>query len=289
VLNYLKLYLLAMVASTVLSAEFIYYDELQVGSGKAPASSANDIWLVANKLNLNQLSFDDGKESIRVGSVKPIVYIDNYALRGFLHNTFSSRSMMPVTPYGLGVAGVIMQKNHYLSGSFIDANANSKDPGYDTFLKDKEYFSHMEYGWIMPLDDDIRQSLHATVWHLDERERIGKPESWGIGVAGSWEIGEKWMPFLKASYTEDNPLVLNSMVSVGTGYKVFDRDQLGAGVSWGKPSNAPRDQYTSEIFYNFKVARNITIKPDVQYVINPHNNIENDELFSTSLNASIIF
>ena len=52
---------------------------------------------------------------------------------------------------------------------------------------------------------------------------------------------------------------------------------LGVGLSWGKPhDDSLRDQYTAELFYRFQIAENLAVTPDIQFIIDPAINPDND-------------
>ena len=52
---------------------------------------------------------------------------------------------------------------------------------------------------------------------------------------------------------------------------------LGVDIGWGKPHDGSLgDQYTAEVFYRFQLAQNLAVTPDIQFLINPANNPNND-------------
>ena len=56
---------------------------------------------------------------------------------------------------------------------------------------------------------------------------------------------------------------------------------IGLGLNWGKPSEGSfgpglDDQYTAELFYRFQLMEIVTLTPDVQLLVNPAQNPDND-------------
>ncbi len=83
---------------------------------------------------------------------------------------------------------------------------------------------------------------------------------------------------------------MEATVSTGVGYYYNKRDLLGAGISWGRPSaDGLRDQYTAELFYRLQLLQNFALTLDVQVVIYPALNPEEDTLFVLGLRGRLTF
>jgi porin len=181
--------------------------------------------------------------------------------------------------------------NLYIVGSLSDANGTTNKAGFDTFFNDKEYFKHLELGWVPTFKRRKHDNLHLTAWHTDKREDAGKPESWGVTFSTSWFFNETWLPFLRAGWSDGEAALLERMVSAGVGYHFKKRnDVVAIGMSWGRPSTRPsRDQYTAEIFYRFQLAQNLVITPDIQLIVNPANNLDEDLIWVFGIRGRLTF
>ena len=57
-------------------------------------------------------------------------------------------------------------------------------------------------------------------------------------------------------------------------------DLIGFAVNWGDPAdNALDDQYTGELFYRLQLAQNLAITPNVQLLIDPALNPDEDHIW----------
>jgi porin len=76
------------------------------------------------------------------------------------------------------------------------------------------------------------------------------------------------------------------MGSPGSGH------QLGFGANWGQPNDALfgtdlRDQYSFEVYYRIQVTKEIAITPDVQLLIDPALNTDEDKIWVFGLRARL--
>ena len=139
-------------------------------------------------------------------------------------------------------------------------------------------FKHLEVGFVSSFKRRYLDNIHMTAWHVDEREGAMTPDGWGLAFSASRFINDQWMPFVRAGYADGDAPLLQATISTGIGYYIKEhRDLLGVGLSWGKPSaNGLDDQYTAELFYRLQLAENLAITPDVQLIINPALNPDED-------------
>ena len=263
----------------------------EVGSAMPTVYAFNDMKWGVIQLYWEQSLTEDFK--FIIGRLQPIAYIDSYAFispfTGFLNQSFSWAPTMAIPASGFGIAGgTMLNDNIYLTASLSDANADNTKVGFDTFFQDREYFKHVEFGFIKSLKEREINNVHMTLWHSDEREKAKKDSAWGVGVSGSWKFEKKWVPFIRASYSDGNITALSHMISTGIGYQFDPKSQLALGLSWGKPSSGNRDQITSEIFYRMNISKNLQVTPDIQYIKNPSNNLNTDSIFLAGLRLRVL-
>ena len=255
---------------------------------------SNHSWGVTNLYWQQRLL--EGRISFVAGQVDVTDYVDIYGLINpltqFMNLAFSTNPTIPAPNQGLGAAlGVMATDNVYAVGGLADANGNPTEAGFDTFFEDHEYFSHIEVGWVSSFERRYFDNIHLTAWHVDERDEAQTPDGWGLAFSATWFINDQWMPFLRAGYSDDGGALLEGMVSAGIGrYFSKSRDLLGFGVNWGKPSaDGLDDQYTAELFYRLQLAQNLAITPDVQLIINPALNPDEDVIGVFGLRARVTF
>jgi porin len=216
-----------------------------------------------------------GRLNYVAGRVDPTDYLDIYGLVNplahFANLSFSTNPTIPAPNQGFGAAlGAMASERIYVVAGFSDANAQPTTTGFDSFFDDREYFKHVEVGWIPSFERRYFDNLHVTAWHVDEREDAGVPEDWGVVASFTRFIGDRWMPFVRAGVSDEGTGLMEETVSVGAGrYFSKHSDVLGFGVSWGSPPGALEDQYTAEAFYRLQLAPNLAVTPDVQLVVDP--------------------
>jgi porin len=78
------------------------------------------------------------------------------------------------------------------------------------------------------------------------------------------------------------PLQWERSISAGFGYYPDKKgNALGVGLNWSRPAedlfgSGLDDQYTAEIYYRFHLLKVLTITPDVQMLVNPALNPDED-------------
>jgi porin len=196
------------------------------------------------------------------------------------------------------VAGAWVNDQIYLAGGIVDSNGDPKDPddGFDTFFNDNEYFTFAELGWTTSPEKVYLDNVHLTLWHVDEREDAGTEEGHGAVFSFSRYLDNSYMPFLKAGYADDGSSLLEKSVSVGVGYQPSPVEGvgnlLGLGVNWGEPNSSVfgsglNDQYSTEVFYRWQVSKEFALTPNVQAVIDPALNPDDDTIWVFGLRARL--
>ena len=124
---------------------------------------------------------------------------------------------------------------------------------------------------------------------------LSNADGWGVAFSFSRLFEDTWEPFFRAGYAKEGGALWEGSISAGLGYHTRNKgDLLGLGISWGRPSEDTfgpglDDQYTAEIYYRFQLLKVLTITPDVQLLINPALNPEEDRIWIFGLRARIGF
>lgn len=231
---------------------------------------------------------------------------DNVAVYGlvspwtdFINLAFSTDPTIPVPNQGGGAAvRGMLSDNLYLLGGFADTNGDPSDPGgsIDTFVKDREYFKHLEFGWVSSFEKRFADNAHVTIWHSDERDDAMVPSGKGLALSYSRKFDDRWLPFARIGYSDGGGgAFLERSVSIGLGYFSETRsDTLGIGLNWGRPSEETfgsglDDQYTAELYYRFQVFQHMTVTPGIQYLKKPALYPEETSVWLADLRARVIF
>jgi porin len=217
-----------------------------------------------------------------VGIVDVTDYVDIYGLvnpwTDFSNLAFSNGPTIPAPSQGLGGALYVRPtENLYVLGGIADANGNPNEPGdfFDSFFDDAEYFTHVEVGWISSWEKRFNDNIHLTAWHVDEREQAHVSDGWGVAFSFSKLIEDAWEPFFRAGYAKDGGALWEGSISAGVGYHIRKKgDTIGLGLNWSNPNEDTvgpdmEDQYTAEVYYRWQVLKPLTITPDLQLLMNP--------------------
>ena len=247
-------------------------------------------------------SLNAGRTTVVGGFLDVTDFVDIYALGSpwlhFMNLTFSTGSGSIDLPNeaALGAAfGHLFENNVYVIGGIVDRNSDPTDftKGFDTFFGDSEYFSSIEIGYTSGHSRIALDNVHLTLWHVDEREEAGAPDGWGANVSWSKYIDNRYLPFVRAGYTDDSGSILEKTVSVGVGYQPdpstsVPGDLLGVAFNWGEVNELSfgpglDDQYTFEIFYRWQFTDEIALTADYQYLKDPALNPDEDSIHVWSI------
>jgi porin len=255
-------------------------------------------WLLTN-LYWHQQFFDN-RLAFVLGVVDTTDYVDIYGLANpwtdFSNLAFQNGPTIPNPSQGLGAAARgLLTDNLYVLAGLADANGDPSRPldAVDSFF-DAEFFSHVEFGWIPSFERRFTDNVHFTAWYANARSDVQTPSGWGLAFSYNQLIGETWEPFVRVGYSDGGGALWEWTASIGVGYHLRGHDLLGIGLNWGRPSDETfesdlDDQYTAEIYYRLQLVENLTITPDVQLLIDPALNPDEDLIAVFGVRARIVF
>jgi porin len=244
--------------------------------------------------------FLQGRVVVVGGFLDATDYVDVYALASpwlhFMNFAFSTGTTTMSLPndalIGVAAAGWVTGKL-YLMGGLGDTNSDPTDPfeGFDTFFSDNEYFKHVEVGWATGEDRFFYDNVHLTLWQADERDAAQVPDDWGINFSFSHEY-RKWRPFVRAGWADEGIALMKKSASAGFGFAPgTGSNLLGFGVNWGEPSESfgtnLDDQYAVEAFYRLQLSDETALTADVQLLLDPALNPEDDSIWVLGLRLRI--
>jgi len=221
----------------------------------------------------------NGKATFVAGFLDVTDFVDAFAMAspwtGFMNFAFSTGTTTMALPGDatLGAAGGIMlTDDFYMVASLVDMESDPTNilDGFESFFKDNNYFKSVELGWTKSQGQIYVDNIHATLWHADESTEQGSTKGYGINFSASRMINGKWLPFLRAGYSQDAGTLMEKSISTGLGYYGLggESNNLGVAINWGQ-IQAHDDQYTTEVFYLMKPLEYLEVTADVQYIANP--------------------
>ena len=245
---------------------------------------------------------NDGKITFMAGFLDATDYVDVFAMAspwtGFNNFAFSTGTTTMFLPNDatLGLAGgAMLTDNLYIIAGITNAYSDPTNPfdGFSRFFDENEYFTSIEFGWTSSQGRIYHDNVHLTFWHVDESEKAGTPDGWGVNFQFVTQIYDSLMPFVRAGYADDSGSLMQKSVSVGLGYEpVPGEDQLGFAFNWGEPNEASfgsdvDDQYTIETFYRFQLTPRLALTPNVQYLIDPALDPDQSDIWLFGLRARL--
>ena len=244
--------------------------------------------------------FRDSTTGIAVGRLAFDVYLDAFAFQtfsgGFLNRSFLVNPTLGTTGIGaLGAVGKGMITDQLWIGAQIyDGNAASGEWDWDT-VQENEYLKALEIGWTPSFARRKLDKIQFTYWDKDARDLAGVSSGHGWAVSASWQVGEKWLPFVRFGDSNGGAgVAAEQALSGGFQYTVRADQKWVLGVGWAKPSEKTNgvkldDEYVIETSYNFQLAKNFALLPDLQLVIDPAKNPNKSTVWVAGLRAILTF
>jgi porin len=230
-----------------------------------------------------QQQFNNGASAVLAGRFDPSDYmgISGY---GNPWTTFSNLAILLNTSIALPDLGLGVGLGHHfgkqkwnLSGIVSDANALLDEVEF--FEGGAEFFAEATLSWSPSRAERFLNNMNLMVWHVDERETAGVPESEGVALAANWTFNKLWMPFGRLGWSDGGAALANKTATAGFLRRFALADLFGLGFNWSDPPDPElREQMTLEIFYRIQVAQNLALTPSFQLLIDPANNPDEDQI-----------
>ncbi len=242
-----------------------------------------------------QQMFVGGRYAFAVGQVDARDWVDVFPLSNWRTALLSPAVMYPVTHLpraGLGAAAHAYFREGStpcLMAGIFDANGQPYEWGGDTFFGDREYYTVLSAGWTPSFKRRFDDTIRFTYWNQDARKEAGTPRGWGLTFDASWRVAERWTPFVRGGYAEGGVVSAKGAAVAGVGYFMRSHDLVGGAIGWGTPwKDGLRDQVTMEVFYRFHMSQNFNITPDIQLVVDPSENPDEQVIGVFGIRAQLV-
>jgi porin len=247
-----------------------------------PGTLFSDARWVLVDLNWQQY-INDGQTGIIIGRYDPNDYFDvlGYANPWTTFQNlailFNTSIALPDASYGVGV-GQWLTGQVWVGATLNDANGVVTETEF--FDGGAEFYKAAEIGWTPSRDERYLKKTGIMVWHVDERDDAGVPDSWGVTATANWTWDKTWMVFGKAGWSDGDAPLMNASATAGVLYYLASRsDLIGLATNWGDPADdSLDDQVTTELFYRLQLAQNLAVTPSVQLLVDPALNPDEDTI-----------
>ena len=239
--------------------------------------------------NWTQL-FNKGRSGIAAGRLAFPGYLDTMPFqtftRGFMNRSFFINPTLGTT--GIGALGVVAKSfvnDHIWLGAHVyDGNAVNGTFDLDTF-REKEWLTAVEMGWTPQYEKRRNQLLQFTYWHKDERSLLGISRGSGWAASAVWQLNDAVLPFIRLGHSDGGAGVqAESAISAGVEITNEFNEAWSIGVGWAQPSEETHgpgigEEWVLETSYKFQVIDNFSITPDIQLLLHPAKNPDQNRVW----------
>lgn len=227
------------------------------------------------QLYYEQWMFDDRLMAV-VGKIDTTNYVGTNRFADdtlyFMNRAFSSNPAINYPGNGLGgVLGWKVTERISVGGCVADANGVETEAGFHT-IEAGEFFLAAEVGLALDIEGAGEGNYRLTAWRSDEAEDAELPEDYGFALSVDQEIGERAVPFFRASWSDGDATGVSAVVGGGLGVEGLmgrEEDTVGVGVSWDSSTDEDvEDQVVSEVFYRMQLARSVQLTFGAQVIAN---------------------
>ncbi len=265
----------------------------------------------------------NGKLNVLIGKTEPFALIDDneyandevsqFVGKPFVNNpildgedTYAPIVALTVSPIEKLELTALVQSNDQSSLSWNGKEWVVKDKDIYSDVFDKPFYAvQLKYSSeIGGLPGNYRiYYWNDSADHIKINEPTDNPnrkpstgDGWGVGVSIDQKIAENIGVFARASWANDDVYEVEQFYSVGASIDGLvpsrPKDTLGVGIAALLPNDKLKNddtEYHFEGYYRIEVSENFHITPDFQYVVNPHGNNDNDNIFAGMIRAEFSF
>jgi porin len=240
--------------------------------------------------------FANGRAGYAVGRLAFDVYLDAFPFqtlsKGFINRSSIYNPTLPTT--GLGaIAGVVkgfVTDNIWLGAQIYDANAVNGDFDLST-LEEGEWIKAVEIGFTPSFAERGSNRLQFTYWEKDARVRAGTPKGDGWAVSVASQLGDNVLSFARFGHSNGGGgVAAEDAFSAGVQFSQSYDEIWSIGIGWANPSATTfepglDDEFLIETSYEFQLSRNFSLTPNLQFVVNPAGNPEENSIWIFGIRA----
>ncbi len=254
-----------------------------VGAVNTLNATVFDKGAVVDELFWKQVALG-GKLLVLAGKIDLLYHFDTNRVANDGYSQFFSYSLqnnpsIPGPLYG-GFGGVLrgnLPKNAYVMVGAGDSSMDSAELPWQT-LDNDSWYQLVELGVSPDIPALGKGNYRLTPWH----NHLFGSDGFGIALNIDQELGRKdVVAFFRFGYGDEDVTPVEIFVSGGIGLEEpfgRERDLLAFGVAWADPSSGEgsRDETLLELFYRVHLAKAISITPNLQLVLDPADNPDDD-------------
>ncbi len=265
----------------------------------------------------------DGKLSLTVGKTEPLAFIDDnefandeavqFVGKPFVNNPiidgedeYAPLIAITFSPIENFEISALVQSNQSTGIEWDGKEWVAKEksvyddifdnPFYALQLKYSAEFNGLPGNYRLYFWDDSADHIKIDEPVNSKTNKSSTDDGWGVGISLDQKITENVGIFARAAFANDEVYEVEQFYSFGASINGLipsrPDDTLGLGIAAVIPNNEMQNddtEYHLEGYYRFQISENFAITPDLQYVVNPHGDSDNDDIFAGMIRAEFSF
>lgn len=253
--------------------------------------------------------FFGGKVLFSIGKTEPLVFIDNNAFANdektqFVGKPFVNNPVLdsedeygPIVAASVSPVETLSFTALCASSTFPNAPEEDQKSIWDDIFNTPLVAG--ELAWT-PKFGERQGNYRIYGWdalynHSGSGGDHGE-EGWGVGISMDQQVTDMLGLFSRVGYSNEDAYEVEWFWSVGANLKGIlpcrEDDALGIGLAGLKGSGEdPNDgtEFHMEAYYRIALTEHFAVSPDIQYVLNPLGNNDNDGVFAGMLRGEFSF
>ena len=223
--------------------------------------------------------------AFRGGQTRIDNMFDVHALRSqrhfFLNSAFSDNPAVAFPSFGPAGAVLLRPIDAVeIMVGVADADSRQLGEAVGSDLQRDNLFAAVELSVRPKLLEQGDSLLKAMYWHTDPSSGGQTPAGDGVSLLAQHQLLNRSTGFLRYSYSSSAATIVSHMISTGIGLHPWIEkrsDYAGVAFAWGRPTRTGlRDQYVLEAFYRLQITPELELTPDIQLIIHPSLNSQQD-------------
>ncbi len=267
--------------------------------------------------------FLEGKLSLTIGKTEPLAFVDNnefandevsqFVGKPFVNNPiidgedeYAPLIAATISPIENVEISALIQSNQSTGITWNGSEWVEKEKSvYDNVFDNPFYAIQLKYSlnlnglpgnYRVYFWDDSADHIKIGQTTDNRNKKPSTDDGWGIGISIDQMITDKVGLFARASWANDEVYEVEQFYSIGASINGLipsrPNDTLGFGIAALIPNDKLENddtEYHFESYYRFQLSENLAVTPDVQYIVNPHGNSDNDNIFAGMVRAEFSF
>jgi porin len=229
--------------------------------------------------------FLDKKVGFRIGQMFQDSIFNTYSYKSwkqyFANAAFSDNPAVAFPKYGVGFASLIRPADGwYILTGIGDSTGRQLEAGLPDFLANEKFFSGVQLGWSPVTGLLTNHSFAVFAWHTPADSDSATPDGEGIALTYEWQPPQPYDLFVRYSWSGTQATRVEHLATAGIVWENplgRELDVLGVAGGFGTATQpGVEGQGVFELFYRLQVTPLFQITPDVQLIIQPSLNPDQD-------------